>query len=484
MPPERHRVRSLRRAIGALATAMVVILVFASQATAAGPTVTINQAAGQSDPTSGSPIEFTATFSTAVTGFTGTDVDLSASTAGGTLVATVSGGATVYTIKVTGMTTAGVVVASIPAGVAQGSGGSNSASMSTDNSVTYELRPTVTINQAAGQFDPTSGSTIEFTATFSAPVFGFTASDVSLSGSTAGDTLDPVVSGAGGSTTYTVVISGMTTAGVVIASIPAGAAEGASGAQSLASTSTDHTVSWAPETTSPTATINQAAGQADPTSSPTIEFTATFSTAVVGFTAADVSLAGSTATGNLILQVTGGPTVYTVTVAGMSGAGTVVASIPAGAAQGSGGHQSQASTSTDDSVSWAPASAGGGSSGSGGGGTTPPTGKSSTGSPSLQLLTRCSAKHPCPTDAKGKVLPLRVSCGAVAPCTGQAGLVLGHKSLGKLKLKLAAGATAKLRMPLSASATRLLASRPKIAAKLQVELGSSSAVYPVTFALP
>ena len=46
--------------------------------------------------------------------------------------------------------------------------------------------PTVTINQASGQADPTTASPINFTATFSEPVTGFTGSDVSFTGSTAG----------------------------------------------------------------------------------------------------------------------------------------------------------------------------------------------------------------------------------------------------------------------------------------------------------
>jgi hypothetical protein len=61
---------------------------------AANPTVTINQASGPADPTSGSAIQFNATFSAPVTGFTAADVDLSSSTALGTLIATVTRGPT------------------------------------------------------------------------------------------------------------------------------------------------------------------------------------------------------------------------------------------------------------------------------------------------------------------------------------------------------------------------------------------------------
>jgi hypothetical protein len=104
------------------------------------PTVTINQAAGQADPTTLSSIEFTAVFSEAVSGFATGDVTLSG-TAGGTLVGTVSGSGPTYTVTVTGMTSAGTVIATIGAGVctAVSSGLPNAASTSTDNTVTWAV---------------------------------------------------------------------------------------------------------------------------------------------------------------------------------------------------------------------------------------------------------------------------------------------------------------------------------------------------------
>ena len=105
------------------------------------PTVTINQAAAQPDPTTVSPINFTAVFSEPVTGFTGSGVNLS-----GTAGATgkfVSGGPTTYNIQVSGMTASGTVIATIPANAATGTINvtGNVASTSTDNNVTYNLPP-------------------------------------------------------------------------------------------------------------------------------------------------------------------------------------------------------------------------------------------------------------------------------------------------------------------------------------------------------
>jgi hypothetical protein len=315
------------------------------------PKVTINQAAGQLDPTTGGPILFDVVFSESVTGFTASDVSFAGSTVGGTLVATVTGSGATYTVSVSGMTGSGNVVVSIPAGAATSAGGfASRASTSTDNTVAFTAAPpSVTINQASGQADPTTAGPILFTVQFTESVTGFTASDVAFTGSTVGGTLAAAVTGSGAS--YTVSVSGMTGTGTVVASIPAGAATDGDNNPSLASTSTDNTVTFQTPGAA-TVTINQAAAQADPTSGSTITFTVVFSSAVTGFTGSDVSFTGSTATGTLVAAVSGSGTTYTVSVTGMTGSGTVVASIPAGAAVDAANVPTAASTSTDNTVTW------------------------------------------------------------------------------------------------------------------------------------
>ena len=164
----------------------------------AGPSVTIDQSAAQADPTNTSPIQFTVVFSAAVTGFTASDISFAGSTIAG-LSANVTGTGTNYTVLITGMTGTGLVVVSIPAGAATDSIGNPSlASASTDNTVTFDsVAPTVTINQAAGQTDPDFADSaykkIHFTAVFSEGVSGFTASDISFSGTTLMGTLSAIV---------------------------------------------------------------------------------------------------------------------------------------------------------------------------------------------------------------------------------------------------------------------------------------------------
>ncbi|MGB3266797.1 MAG: DUF4347 domain-containing protein, partial [Microcoleus sp.] len=107
------------------------------------PTVTINQATTQIDPTANLPINFTVTFSEPVTGFEASDIDLSTSTTSGTLTPTITGSGPVYNVAVNGITSNGNVIASIKAnGVTDVAGNQNSVSTSTDNSVTYNTATT------------------------------------------------------------------------------------------------------------------------------------------------------------------------------------------------------------------------------------------------------------------------------------------------------------------------------------------------------
>jgi hypothetical protein len=98
--------------------------------------------------------------------------------------------------------------------------------------------PTVTINQAADQPDPTAAATISYTVTFSEPVTGFGRTDVVIGGTALPTTATVTGSGA----TYTVEVSDMLRDGTVTADVLVAAAQDAAGNPSTASTSTDNTV--------------------------------------------------------------------------------------------------------------------------------------------------------------------------------------------------------------------------------------------------
>ncbi len=202
----------------------------------------------------------------------------------------------------------------------------------------------VTINQAVGQTDPTGSSPINFTAVFDQPVSGFTGADISFTGSTVGGTLAANVTG--GPTTFNVAVSGMTGNGTVVPSI----AQNVVDQGNPASTSTDNSVTFSSDVTSPTVTIDQAIGQLDPTNASPINFTVVFSEPVSNFTTGDVTLGGTA--GATTGTVTGGPTTYNVAVSGMTGPGTVIATIGAGVATDAATNPNEASTSTDNTVTF------------------------------------------------------------------------------------------------------------------------------------
>ena len=103
-------------------------------------------------------------------------------------------------------------------------------------------------------------------------------------------------------------------------------------------------------TTAPIVTINQAAAQADPTSTSPINFTVVFDQAVTGFTTGDVTLTGTA--GATLGTVTGSGATYNVAVSGMTGSGTVIATIAAGVCQNASAQTNNASTSTDNTVTY------------------------------------------------------------------------------------------------------------------------------------
>ena len=102
------------------------------------------------------------------------------------------------------------------------------------------------------------------------------------------------------------------------------------------------------DTTPPTVTINQAAGQPDPVGGSPLLFDVVFSEPVTDFTAEDITLSGTAgATGAV---VAGSGTTYAVGVFGMTQQGTVVAPIAPGVAHDAANNANLASTSTDNTV--------------------------------------------------------------------------------------------------------------------------------------
>ncbi|HEX8156008.1 MAG TPA: hypothetical protein VF526_01375 [Solirubrobacteraceae bacterium] len=109
------------------------------------PTVTVNQKSGQNDPTRTLPIRWTVAFSEPVTGLDASDVTRGGTTSGGAIA--LSGSGANYEISLSGTPTNGTTTFTIAAASAQDlAGNTNTASTSTDNSVSYDsVAPSTTI---------------------------------------------------------------------------------------------------------------------------------------------------------------------------------------------------------------------------------------------------------------------------------------------------------------------------------------------------
>jgi hypothetical protein len=294
--------------------------------------------------TNAATLVFDISFGETVTGVAAADFSRTG-TATGCALALAGSGAT-RTVTLTACS-AGTVILTFLANGAVDTAGNLGPTANASLTVTVDrTAPTVTINQAVAQVDPTGTSPIDFTVVFSEAVSGFATGDVTVGGTSGGTKTGTVT---GGPTTFNVAVTGMTTSGTVVASIAASRATDTAGNNNTASTSTDNTVTW--DSVAPTVTVNQALGQVDPANTSPITFTVVFSEAVFGFATGDVTISG-TAGGTKTAAVFGSGTTYTVSVTGMTTPGTVVASIAAGVATDSAGNGNQASTSSDDTVSW------------------------------------------------------------------------------------------------------------------------------------
>jgi hypothetical protein len=287
------------------------------------------------------PFTLTITFNENVTGFDENDITV---TSGNATVGATAGGPRIYTSLITPDTDDTTVTIDINAAVCQdGATAPNDNQAATQFSIFYnEDAPIGMITSAAS--DPTDTSPIAISIDFGIDVTGFDAGDLTLGNGSAGNF-------AGGPQVYTADIT-PTADGAVTVDIAGGACTAVSdGTPNIPSTQFSRVF----DSTAPTVAINQAAGQDDPCNG-TINFTAIFSEPVSGFATGDVSFTGSTASGTLVDTVTeiapNDGTTYNVAVTGMTGDGTVIASIAAAVATDAVGHDNEASSSTDNSVTY------------------------------------------------------------------------------------------------------------------------------------
>ncbi|MGF1456602.1 MAG: Ig-like domain-containing protein [Alphaproteobacteria bacterium] len=269
----------------------------------------------EASPTNADTFTVTVTFSEAVTGFDASDITVGNGVVVGA-VATADD--TVFTATID-PTIDGAVDVSVAAAIAQAAGDGDDNTASNLLSVTADtISPTPLITSA--ESDPTANDPFEITITFPEAVSGFEAGDLSVSNGavTTFQTTDDTV--------FTATIDAVAD-GAVDVTIAAAAAQDAAGNPSAAASPFSIDV----ETASPTVTIASAEGTI--TANDPFTVTVTFSEAVSGFDASDVSVSNGTVVGAV---VTADDTVFTFDVDATAD-GPVTVDVPADAAVDGGG---------------------------------------------------------------------------------------------------------------------------------------------------
>ncbi len=304
------------------------------------PTVTLVAKTPQ-PPTSTHTATFTATFSEPVVSFDVADfVRGGSSPTDGTVTVTGTGP---YDITVSGLTVDQNVTMSLPVGAVTDAAGNGNIASAVPSVIYDTSIPTVLSITKAGS-DPTNAGSVSWTVTFSEPVGGVN----STSSGTNPTDFTLAKTGLGGTTTFGAATKSCAGAlcNVWTVSVGTGTGSGTIGLNLLDNNSIvdqaskplggpggalDGTVigpAYTIDRTAPTIlSLVKKVGQADPTASPTASFTATFSEPVTGFDGSDVTRTGTAGGGTV--SVAGGPTVYTITVSGLTSDGTVIVQVGA-----------------------------------------------------------------------------------------------------------------------------------------------------------
>lgn len=315
---------------------------------------------------------FRATFSEAVLNVDINDFDIVSSTSATITQLTRVENGRMYDIKVSGGDLAGfdgdVNLDLIPAHSIANVGGTLLPSNIPPTDQTYKVDntpPSITsISQTVAQLDPTTTLPINFDLVFSEAIDPntFTAADVRQNGTATGITWTIINSGNNQNFILSATSSG---AGTLIPSIDAVRLKDLAGNDNTVYTAgtscilvPNNCVTFI-DTTPPAVTINQAAGQADPTSALPIDFTVQFSEPIntASFTTADITQNGTAASVVWSLVNSGNNMTFTLS-ASSSGYGTLIPSIGANRVIDLSGNNNTASnlTPTDNSVTFAASS--------------------------------------------------------------------------------------------------------------------------------
>ena len=234
----------------------------------------------------------------------------------------VGGSGSSYTLDLSSVTTTeGVYVLTLnPSNITDTSGNALAAAVSDTFTIDTTAPTGVAIVRASTE-NPTDAGSVSFTVVFSEEVSGVSSDDFTLSGTaTSGASVDSTVTRVSGSV-YTVTVnnvSGDGTLGLNLKSSGTGIADSAGNAIATGTTGQQYTID---HTTPGVVAINRNAAQV--TSANTVTFTVSFDEAVANVDASDFDLVTTGTASGSITGISGSGSVYTLTVGGVAGDGTL-----------------------------------------------------------------------------------------------------------------------------------------------------------------
>ncbi|QCR18534.1 LPXTG cell wall anchor domain-containing protein [Agrococcus sp. SGAir0287] len=327
-------------------------VVFSYTTTVSGllPTVTLGLPDGQPRVVApGTPARIAVTFSAPVTGFDVDDLDVETDF-GPTPDVTLTGSGASYVVELGPSDEYERYFVAVEEGAAVTDGG-----LTTLPSTYFDVFTGVPVTVTAAE-STTSTSPVAFDVVFGDAVEGLTVEDLVVSGTAEAS----LVEFSGEGDTYRVTVT-PANPGTVELRVPEFAALfvapfGEGGAARIPNAASNTaSVAFAPA--GPSVTVEQAAGQADPTATLPVAFDVVFSEPIDALEPADVVLGGTAGSTTVSIESLPGDapnTAYRVLVTDAAQAGTITVSIPAGAVVNQALVGNTASTSVDNEVTYAP----------------------------------------------------------------------------------------------------------------------------------
>ncbi|MGE3609920.1 MAG: beta strand repeat-containing protein [Bacteriovoracaceae bacterium] len=335
-----------------------------------------------SDPSGSAGFSYKVNFSQAIDPSTFTDGDITnTGTGGGTTLTwsiTDCGDNKNFMLTATAITGDGTIVPTIASNTVQDLvGTNNTASTSTDNSVTYDTTaPSVTINQATTQTvgtcsftaptDPSNAAGFSYKVTFSEAISAatFTTADITNSGTGGATTLTWSLTNCGDNKNFKLTATAVSGDGTIIPEIAGSAVQDLVGLNNTASTSTDNSITL--NSSGIAVTINQATTEtvgtcsftapSDPTNTTGFSYKVTFGTAInaATFTTADIVNSGTGGGTALTWTLTncGDDTNFKLTATAITGNGTIIPELAVSTIQDTLGNDNIPSSSTDNTVTY------------------------------------------------------------------------------------------------------------------------------------